>query len=230
VRMVVLAPTPAATADVAPLVGSGFDLILAESLGDAVRQVVSTAPDGVLVLADDRSALACCEVLSALGPTPLVLAGRALSAPVAEACLDKGADSTIRLPMPLTELAARIHAVQRRVAGTAPERDVYQTPSGELAINRAAHSVHWRGRPIELSPTEFKVLALLAEHSGRVVTNTEILSHAWGEQYVNETHYLRIYIGYLRSKLEDDRRHPRLIVNQWGVGYRLLLAHPTTTG
>jgi two-component system KDP operon response regulator KdpE len=225
-HMLVLAPSLAAAADVAPLVDGGFELSLARSLGDAVRQVVTGSPDGVLVVADDDSALSSCEVLSALGSPPLVLAGREISTQVATACLGKGADATIHLPMPLPELAARLRAVQRRVAGQAPSKDVFRTVSGDLVIDHATHSVTWRGAPVELSPTEFKILAILAEHPNRVVTNAEILTRAWGEEYINETHYLRIYIGYLRAKLEADRRHPRVIVNQWGVGYRLLTMEP----
>jgi two-component system KDP operon response regulator KdpE len=77
---------------------------------------------------------------------------------------------------------------------------------------------------VRLSPTEFKVLAVLAEHPGRVVTNGEILSRVWGPEFRDDIHYVRLYIGYLRQKLTPDPSQPALIVNQWGVGYRLVVS------
>ena len=84
------------------------------------------------------------------------------------------------------------------------------------------HEVRRRGRVVPLTPTEFRILRVLAERPGAVCTNRMVLEQVWGEEFADCTHYLRLYIGYLRKKLEEDPRHPRLLVTEWGVGYRLI--------
>lgn len=162
-----------------------------------------------------------CEILRAVGDFPLIVTWRDALPAVAAACLDRGADAAIALPLPARELAARIRAVLRRADEQSPPAAQPRVTIGDLSIDLNARLVWMRGREIELSPTEFQVLAVLAETPGRVVTNPELLTRVWGEEYADEVHYVRLYIGYLRSKLEEDPRAPRLILNQWGVGYRL---------
>jgi two-component system KDP operon response regulator KdpE len=188
-----------------------------------VRQIVSATPDAVLTHLDAiPGAPEQCEVLRALGDFPLIVAWREAAPAVAAACLDRGADAAIALPLPARELAARIRTVLRRAGDHALPAGKPRTTIGDLAIDFGTRSVWLRGREVELSPTEFALLAVLAETPGRVVTNRELLTRVWGEEYADEVHYVRLYIGYLRAKLEDDPRAPRLILNQWGVGYRLV--------
>ena len=92
--------------------------------------------------------------------------------------------------------------------------------AGDLEIRLDEHKVYRRGVPIELSPIEFRLLACLAREAGRVVSHAKLMAQVWGPEYVDCRHYLRLYIRYLRSKLEDDPRDPRLILTEWGVGYR----------
>lgn len=79
---------------------------------------------------------------------------------------------------------------------------------------------------MDVTPIEFSILSVLAEQPGRVVTTRELLTRVWGPAYADDVHYIRLYIGYLRAKLENDPRHPRVILNQWGVGYRLAVSEP----
>lgn len=221
VRLLVIALARAARVDAAELQRSGFTLEYADSLGEAVRRVVADPPDAILALADVSSALSLCEVLRALGPHPLIVAVSNLAPDLATACLDEGADAAVALPLPSSELAARLRAVWHRAVRERQMAPSARIAVGDLVIDRAERTVFRCGEPIELSPTEFEVLTVLAENSGRVVTNRELLTTVWNEACADDIHYVRLYIGYLRSKLEDDPRRPQLILTQWGVGYRL---------
>lgn len=92
---------------------------------------------------------------------------------------------------------------------------------GDIEIDQAGQVVKKRGNTIPLSPTEFRLLVTLAEHQGEVVPSKALIARVWGTQYASETHYLRLYVRYLRQKLEDDPSQPKYIVNRWGTGYAL---------
>lgn len=200
---------------------TGFTCICVGLVGEAVRLILSDPPDAILAVLAGDTAPQLCEVLRALGPYPLIVAGEGLTHGVAATCLGRGSDAIVALPLPAGELAARIRAVWRRVAQEAASSSRSRITMGDLAIDVNEHSVWYRGKRIALSPTEFNVLAALAESRGAVVTNQELLARVWGDECVDDLHYVRLYIGYLRSKFEDDPRNPALILNQWGVGYRL---------
>jgi two-component system KDP operon response regulator KdpE len=225
VKLLVAAASPNLPDDLAGLSDDGFELTHTSTLADAVRRVLSLPPDVVLTVVDGvAGAPEQCEVLRALGDFPLIVACHETSPAVAAACLDRGADAIITLPVPPRELAARVRAVLRRAAEQTPDSARPRTTIGPLTVDLDARAVWLNGKEVELSPTEFQMLAVLAETPGRVVTNRELLTRVWGEEYADEVHYVRLYIGYLRSKLEADPRNPTLILNQWGVGYRLTSA------
>jgi two-component system KDP operon response regulator KdpE len=202
------------------LATAGFAVACEPPLSAAVRHVLLRRPDAVLVPAGADGVAQLCEVLRALGPIPLiVIATESSPARMAE-CLDRGADAIVTMPLSPHELAARIRAVLRRAADQpAVSSDVLAV--GDLAIDTGARTVRRRGVPVDLSPTEYRLLLLLAERVDRVVANEDLLTYVWGAEYINDLHYVRLYISYLRTKLEDDPRHPRLILNHRGVGYRL---------
>lgn len=220
-RVLLVATSGAAHGYADGLRSSGFIATCATSMGEAVRQLVADPPDVVLAMSDAGAAVQLCEVLSAIGQQPLLLAGQGLPSAVATACLDEGADAIVTLPLPVRELAARIRAVQRRVAGQTPADAVRPIVAGDVVLDFNFRAVWRRGVLVDLSPTEFRLLQALIESNGRVVTNRELLTRVWSEEYVDDLHYVRLYVGYLRAKLEDDPAHPALILNQWGVGYRL---------
>jgi two-component system KDP operon response regulator KdpE len=97
---------------------------------------------------------------------------------------------------------------------------------GSLVLSAADHSVTRDGRRAYLSPIEFRLLATLASSPGKVLTHQTLMSRVWGAEYVDARHYLRVYVRYLREKLEDDPTNPQLILSEWGVGYRLQLPEP----
>jgi two-component system KDP operon response regulator KdpE len=208
------------------LTAEGFAVTGTESLADLVRRLLTTRPDAVLALtADVAAAREHCELVRAVDDVPLVVAVPALSPEDAVTCLDLGADAALALPLAPAELAARLRAVLRRDDTQTPPAPV-RIRIGDLEIDRGLRQVARQGRRVRLTPTEFRLLEVLAEEPGRVVPTRELLTRVWGEAYVDDLQYVRVYIGYLRAKLGDDPRAPSLIRTQWGVGYRLAVPDP----
>jgi two-component system KDP operon response regulator KdpE len=132
--------------------------------------------------------------------------------------LDAGADDYLTKPFSLDELMARMRVAQRH-ARPGPQPTVFTC--GNVVVDLARRQVMKNGEPVRLTPTEYALLRLLVQHAGRVMTHKQILKEVWGPDYVNETHYLRVYFAQLRQKLEEDPSLPRLILTEPGVGYRL---------
>lgn len=132
--------------------------------------------------------------------------------------LDAGANDYLTKPFGLPELFARIRAALRsRPSETASSTIMVQ----DLVIDIESHLVLKSGREIHLTPTEFRLLAALARHPGKVLTHSHLLREVWGPEYEDELHYLRVYSQQLRAKIEDDPAMPRLLLTETGVGYRL---------
>lgn len=135
------------------------------------------------------------------------------------AALDNGADDYVTKPFSTAELLARLRVAQRH-ASPAAESPTFRT--GELEVDLTARVVKLKGRDVKLTATEYSLLRLFVQHAGKVLTHRQILKEVWGPNYVEQTHYLRVYIAHLREKLEADPSKPRLITTESGVGYRLL--------
>lgn len=134
------------------------------------------------------------------------------------AALDEGADDYVNKPFEIGELMARVRAAVRR--RSAARRRPARFTGGPLTIDFAARRVTLMGETIKLSPKEYALLTTLAESAGQVVTHKRLLAAGWGDGAA-DTQYLRVYMGLLRQKLEEDAAEPRLIVTEAGVGYRL---------
>ncbi len=133
---------------------------------------------------------------------------------------DLGADDYLTKPFGIGELLGRVKAVLRRArwseAVTTEERIV----RGEICVDIGRHQVTARGKVIELTPTEFNLLVYLMRHAGKALPHRAILQNVWGPEYGKEIEYLRVYIGRLRQKIEEDPLNPRYLLTERGVGYR----------
>lgn len=168
--------------------------------------------DGVAFLADLRQWSRAAVI---------VLSARTLESEKVRA-LDTGADDYLTKPFGVAELMARARsALRRQRQAKAPEGNSGVVRFGAVAVDLQAHAVTRDGCGVRLAPLEYKLLAALARNAGRVVSNPQLLREVWGQQSVNSPHYLRIYMGHLRRKLEDDPAQPKYLITETGVGYRL---------
>ncbi|MCX7220643.1 MAG: two-component system response regulator KdpE [Burkholderiales bacterium] len=136
--------------------------------------------------------------------------------------LDAGADDYLSKPFGVGELQARVRATLRRQRQPAISLDGI-LEFGDVKLDMKARMVTKAGRMVHLTPTEFRLLMVLVANVGRVVSNPQLLREVWGPSHSESGHYLRIYMGHLRQKLEDDPAQPRYLLTETAVGYRLLI-------
>jgi len=135
--------------------------------------------------------------------------------------LDAGADDYLTKPFSVGELLARIRVALRHVAETAAGTAKPVFSVGELRADLAGRRIFVGDAEVHLTPTEYRLLAILIKYAGRVVTHRQLLREVWGPPYTEHTQYLRNFMGQLRQKLEPDPAKPRFIINEPGIGYRL---------
>jgi two-component system KDP operon response regulator KdpE len=198
----------------------GYEVEAAESKSEALDAVAVRPPDAMvldLVLPDGSGVEVCREVRSWSQLPILVLSALGDEREKVKA-LDAGADDYVTKPFGVDELLARLRAVLRR-AGDGNSQSVVKM--GDLVVDVASHRVSLAGGEVHLTPLEFDILRVLAQNAGRLVTHRQLLREVWGPAYETETHYLRVYVTHIRSKIEPDSSDPRYLLTEPGVGYRL---------
>ena len=204
----------------------GYEVRSAADGESALETFSDWPPD--LVLTDlsmpNMGGLDLCRRLRQVSPVPIiVLSVRGEERTKVEA-LDAGADDYITKPFGMDELLARIRAALRRVPETpATDATLPVLEAGDFRVDLEARSVTVQGREVHLTPKEYDLLVYLIRHPGKVLTHRALLAAVWGGNYVEQTEYLRVFIGQLRKKIEPDSASPRYILTEPWVGYRF---HP----
>jgi len=199
----------------------GFVPLLAADGTSGLRLASKHHPDAVIVDLGlpDIDGVEVIEGIRGWSEVPiLVLSVREGERDKVEA-LDAGADDYVTKPFGIEELMARLRAVVRRAQPPGAEEPVVDV--GGFTVDLADHRVLRDGAEVALTPTEWGVLAALARSHGRLVTQKQLLQEVWGPQYGEESHYLRVYMGQLRRKLEADPSRPVHLITEAGMGYRL---------
>ncbi len=201
---------------------AGYRVVEAANAREALSARAIDRPD--LVLLDlglpDRDGLELVEALRGETGLGLLIVSAREESEQKVAALDLGADDYVTKPFDTEELLARIRAALRRRLASEAERQVVEV--GPVTIDLLARTVRRDGADVHLTPKEYALLAELAKHPGRVLTHAHLLRAAWGPAQERQTEYLRVAMRGLRRKLEREPARPELLINEPGVGYRLV--------
>jgi two-component system, OmpR family, KDP operon response regulator KdpE len=203
------------------LIANDFEFDSARSVQEAIKFIASHEPDVVVLdlgLPDGDGKDVIRRVREWSDVPIIVISARDREAEKVEA-LDLGADDFVTKPFGVGELMARIRASLRNRAGRPSETVVVRI--ADVEIDHGRHRVKRAGQEVRLTPKEFELLAFLAQHAGAVVTHGQILTAIWGANHASDVAYLRVHIGRLRHKIEDDLNNPKIVLTEPGVGYRI---------
>ncbi len=195
----------------------------AGSAGDGLTELAARRPD--LVILDlglpDRNGIEVIRDLRGWSDVPVIILSARSNEDDKIAALDAGADDYLTKPFGVGELLARVRAQLRRRARTGEDASpVFRF--GDVMVDLSLRTVTRLGEPVRLTPIEYRLLTVLITHSSKVLTHRQLLKDVWGPGRIEHNHYLRIYVGHLRQKLETDPAQPRHILTETGIGYRFV--------
>ncbi len=200
----------------------GYDVLEASTGREALKVIAASAPDAVILDLglpdiDGKEVLTQARTFS---KTPILI----LSARDREvdkiAALDAGADDYVEKPFGIGELLARLRAALRHASHGEGQETKIETAG--ICVDLSQHVVTKNGETVRLTPKEYDLLTTLARHAGKLLTHRQILTAVWGPAHREDVQYLRVFIGQLRAKIEDDASAPRILVTEPGVGYRFV--------
>lgn len=200
---------------------AGYQVITATNGLAGLQQMYERRPDIIIldVMMPRMDGWETCSRIREVSQVPIIM----LTAKDEEA--DKirgftyGVDDYVTKPFSFAELTARVGAILHRVKQATPTKGPDVVVAGDLTIELENRRVLRNGQPVDLTPTEFRLLAVLVENVGRVLSHEQLLTQVWGYEYAGDTGYVKRYIWYLRRKLEDDPSNPKHIVTERGFGY-----------
>jgi two-component system KDP operon response regulator KdpE len=207
----------------ASLTSRGYRLVEAATAREAMQIATSESPE--LILLDlglpDGDGIELTRRFREWTRVPIIVISARGMEEDKVAALDAGADDYLTKPFGVNELLARIRVALRHAQQAASATPSAVVEIGPLRIDFSRREVFVSDREVHLTPIEYKLLALLAQNSGKVLTHRQILRDVWGVSYATQTHYVRVHMAELRKKIEADPARPQLIVTEPGVGYRL---------
>lgn len=200
---------------------NGFITASASTIEAAKQQFLSAKP--ALTILDlnlpDGDGATFIESIRSYSDLPIIVLSAKQSEQEKVRCFDLGADDYIAKPFGVQELLARIRVSLKRACKMTLRDDIYQVDA--LQIDVVNQWVKLGDTTLHLTPIEFKLIFLLTQRPGKVFTHRQLLSTVWGDEYMDEIHYLRIHMGRLRAKIEQNPAMPRYILTESGIGYRL---------
>jgi len=204
------------------LKAAGYDVFSADTGAQALKAIAVLAPDVVILDLGlpDMEGKDIIKEVRAWSRVPIIVLSARDRESEKIAALDLGADDYVEKPFAIGELIARIRAALRHKAQDAGESPRVEVDG--LVVDTLKRVVTRSGEPVRLTPTEYDLLAILVRHAGRVVTHRQLLGSVWGPAHVEDTQYLRVFIGQLRGKIEIDPANPRIIQTEPAIGYRFV--------
>jgi two-component system KDP operon response regulator KdpE len=200
----------------------GFRVFDAETGGQGLAEAGTRKPDLVILdlgLPDMDGVEVVRELRSWTRMPVIVLSARSMESDKI-AALDAGADDYLTKPFGLGELLARIRVALRHANATAEQGEAFA--AGDLNVDFTKRLVTLKGQKLHLTPIEYRLLSVLIRNAGKVLTHRQLLKDVWGPAYADRSHYLRVYMGQLRHKIEADPARPRYLLTEPGVGYRFM--------
>lgn len=211
----------------AALTSNGYRLLEASTGQDGLTQAATRQPD--LLILDlglpDMDGLEVTQRLREWTTIPIIVLSARGQETDKIAALDAGADDYLTKPFGVGELMARMRVALRQASRANKEPDEPVFTVGELRVDLARRQVFVQNTEVHLTPQEYRLLTTLIRYAGKVVTHRQLLTEVWGQAYADETHYLRVYMGHLRHKLEAEPARPRYLLTEPGVGYRLAVEY-----
>ena len=207
----------------ATLTGQGYRLFEADTGAAGLIEAASRQPEVIVVDLGlpDMDGLAVIRRLREWTDAPIIVLSARGQERDKVTALDAGADDYVSKPFSAGELLARIRVALRHVAGASHEGDDATFTVGGITVDLLRRHVHVDGAEVRLTPIEYKLLTTLIRYAGKVVTHQQLLREVWGPSHSAHSHYVRVYMGHLRHKLEAEPARPRYLTTEPGVGYRL---------
>lgn len=202
----------------------GFQVSEAFNGKQAIQKLRDVLPDLILldIMMPDLDGFEVLEMVREISNVPIIMLTAKGEEDDRVKGLEKGADDYVTKPFSPRELVSRVKAVLRRTEGATGSMHGLITIDERLKIDFDRREVWLEGKVVKLRPTEYRLLFHLVQNAGWVVSHDQLLTNVWGYEYRDEPHYVRLYINYLRQKLEKDPANPKYILTERGVGYRFL--------
>jgi len=206
----------------ANLEARGYEVYLATDGVEAVEMAARVLPDVIVldVNMPGMDGIEACRQIREWTNTPIIILSVREDEKDKVRALDEGADDYITKPFGIEELLARIRVALRHTTSVTPDAPVLTI--GDLEVDLSKHLVKRRGQIVQLTRTEYELLAYLVSNCGKLLTHRELLHNVWGSEYGEEIEYVRTFITQLRRKIEDDPSNPRFIVTEPRIGYRFV--------